>query len=64
MTTLSKEEYLKRYLSGTSDAKEKKKKKKKAKEKPATIQPRMRIIDNDAEVASPAEDKIKRVRRV
>ncbi len=56
MTTLSKEEYLKRYLSGdAADSKDKKKKKKKTKEKAsAKIQPRMRIIDNDADVPSAA----------
>jgi hypothetical protein len=56
MTTLSKEEYLKRYLSGdATDSKDKKKKKKKTKEKAsAKIQPRMRIIDNDADVPSAA----------
>jgi len=50
-TTLSKEEYLKRYLSGGDSKKEKKEKKKKKKEKKvAKAIPRMRIIDNDAEV--------------
>jgi len=50
-TTLSKEEYLKRYLSGGDTKKEKKEKKKKKKDKKvAKAVPRMRIIDNDAEV--------------
>jgi len=57
MTSLSKEEYLKRYLSGNAtssgDSKQKKKKKK-TKEKVGKIQPRMRIIDNDADVPSAA----------
>jgi len=48
MTTLSKEDYLKRYLS--NDAPDKKKKKKKKDKKVAKIQPRMRIIDLDADV--------------
>jgi hypothetical protein len=58
MTTLSKEEYLKRYLSG--DAKEKKKKKKKDKLK-ALAPVRMRIIDNDADVPSAATETVKDV---
>jgi len=54
-TTLSKEDYLKRYLSGDTakdEKKKKKKKKEKVKEKKgvAKIAPRMKIIDNDAEV--------------
>ena len=39
-TTLSKEDYLKRYLSGDATEDKKKKKKKKTKEKVSTIQPR------------------------
>jgi hypothetical protein len=58
MTTLSKEEYLKRYLSGTTETKEKKKKKKE-KEKKLRVAPRMRIIDNDADV--PLLDTVKKV---
>jgi len=52
-TTLSKEEYLKRYLSGGTDTKDEKKKKKKKDKKEknlSKIAPRMKIIDNDAEV--------------
>jgi hypothetical protein len=57
MSTLSKEEYLKRYLSGDTagDTKEKKKKKKKDKLK-ALAPVRMRIIDNDADVPSAATE--------
>jgi len=49
-TTLSKEEYLKKYLSGDTTDDKKKKKKKKKKEKVPTLQPRFKIIDNDAVV--------------
>jgi len=52
-TTLSKEEYLKRYLSGGTDSKDEKKKKKKKDKKDKKVSkmiPRMMIIDNDAEV--------------
>ncbi|XP_023349421.1 BUD13 homolog isoform X2 [Eurytemora carolleeae] len=48
MAAMSKEEYLKKYLS--ADLTVEKKKKKKKKEKIKTIQPRMRIIDEDADV--------------
>ena len=50
MTSLSKEEYLKRYLSGAGndETKDKKKKKKKTKHKVAVkALPNVRIIDND-----------------
>jgi len=58
-TTLSKEDYLKKYLSGETDSKEgiKKKKKKKNKDKPvAKVLPRVRIIDNDIEIPSAIEE--------
>jgi len=59
-TTLSKEDYLKRYLSGGADTKEgikKKKKKKKDKDKPvAKVLPRVRIIDNDVAIPSAIEE--------
>lgn len=58
-TTLSKEEYLKKYLSGETDSKQgiKKKKKKKNKDKPvAKVLPRVRIIDNDIEIPSAVEE--------
>ncbi len=66
MTTLSKEEYLKRYLSGdATDSKDKKKKKKTKEKASAKIQPRMRIIDNDADVPSaavpPSGETVKKV---
>ena len=50
MTTLSKADYLKKYLSGGQDDSEKTKKKKKKKNKdkvPAKALPNVRIIDND-----------------
>ena len=60
MSTLSKEDYLKRYLSGGStDTKEKKKKKKDKKVARAPV--RMRIIDNDADVPSAAMETAKDV---
>jgi len=56
MAAVSKEEYLKRYLSGASqDEKKKKKKKRKLLEgeaKPAVVVPRMRIVDTDVDVPS------------
>jgi len=59
-TTLSKDEYLKKYLSGGTDSKEgikKKKKKKKDKDKPvAKVLPRVRIIDNDVDIPSAIEE--------
>merc|ERR1719228_1084801 len=57
-TSLSKEEYLKKYLSGATDSKEGiKKKKDKDKEKPiAKVIPRVRIIDNDIEIPSAIEE--------
>ena len=60
VTTLSKEEYLKRYLSGasTEEKKEKKKKKKKNKEKVAPkALPNVRIIDNDVAFPSAIEEE-------
>merc|ERR1719450_623467 len=57
LTALSKEEYLKRYLSGGADDNDKVKKKKKKKNKdkiPAKSLPNVRIIDND--VAFPAAE--------
>ena len=60
VTTLSKEEYLKRYLSGagTEEKKEKKKKKKKNKEKVAArALPNVRIIDNDVAFPSAIEEE-------
>ena len=59
VTSLSKEEYLKRYLSGagTEEKKEKKKKKKKNKEKVAArALPNVRIIDNDVAFPSAVEE--------
>jgi hypothetical protein len=56
---VSKEEYLKRYLSGPSQEDKKKKKKKKKRDgeaKPAIVVPRMRIIDTDVEVPSALDE--------
>merc|ERR1712079_35353 len=57
-TTLSKEEYLKRYLSGgADDSDKKKKKKKKNKDKVAAkALPNVRIIDNDVALPEAEED--------
>merc|ERR1712079_709559 len=57
-TTLSKEEYLKRYLSGgADDSDKKKKKKKKNKDKVAAkALPNVRIIDNDVAFPEAEED--------
>merc|ERR1712079_714469 len=57
-TTLSKEEYLKRYLSGgADDSDKKKKKKKKNKDKVAAKSlPNVRIIDNDVAFPEAEED--------
>jgi len=55
-SAVSKEEYLKRYLSGAQDDSGKKKKKKKKHRdgdfKPAIVVPRMRIVDTDVDVPS------------
>jgi len=55
-SAVSKEEYLKRYLTGTQDDPGKKKKKKKKQRdgdiKPAIVVPRMRIVDTDVDVPS------------
>jgi len=61
MTNLSKEEYLKRYLSGDSGStdlgKKKKKKKKKDETKVAAkVLPRVKIIDDDAYVPSAVDE--------
>jgi hypothetical protein len=62
MTTLSKEEYLKRYLSGDAGDAGKEKKKKKKKDKLKALAPvRMRIIDNDADVPCAATETVKEV---
>ena len=60
VTSLSKEEYLKRYLSGAGgdEGKEKKKKKKKSKNKVAAkALPNVRIIDNDIAFPSVEEEE-------
>ena len=59
LTTLSKEDYLKRYLSGSADDNDKVKKKKKKKNKDkalAKAMPNVRIIDNDVAFPSAEDD--------
>jgi len=59
-SAVSKEEYLKRYLTGAQDDPGKKKKKKKKHRdgdiKPAIVVPRMRIVDTDVDVPSALEE--------
>ena len=60
VTSLSKEDYLKRYLSGAGndEGKDKKKKKKKSKNKVAAkALPNVRIIDNDIAFPSVEEEE-------
>merc|ERR1719430_735361 len=54
MTAVSKEEYLKRYLSGPAQGDKKKKKKRRHEKetKPGVVVPRMRIVDTDVDVPS------------
>ena len=57
ITSLSKEEYLKRYLSGGNEEQKEKKKKKKKKDKVAPkALPNVRIIDNDVAFPSAVEE--------
>ena len=61
VTSLSKEEYLKKYLSGadSKDGIKKKKKKKKDKDKvPVKSIPNVRIIDNDIHIPSATEEAV------